>query len=469
MRKIGVVFSIMLLISSGIGVSAFSMTQTRMVAQSADEYDMVIIAPEVFSEDLAPLIAHKNSHGVQTFLKTMEEIDSTFDGRDAAERVKYFIKDAIEQYNITYILLVGGRLGQRFRWYVPVRYASVNDGVLHKMYLSDLYFADIYKEDGSFEDWDSNKNDVFAEWGLDASSPGDVLDLVPDVAVGRLPCRSTNEVNAIVQKIIAYETESSGENWLENILLVGGDTNPGVGDPFPYEGEVDCDWALSYLDDFTATKLYTSHGSLSGVDDFLSAFNAGNGFVYYAGHGWEDKMGTFPPNGTEVVYFMDNEHVASLSNSGMYPVMVVGCCVTTSFDVGTLNFLRIFHNYKKFNSFFSFRYECVPECISWNMVKQPTSGCIAWLGSSSTTWGEVGDKNHDDIPDAVQTGCTPGVCQEFFRLYGEEDGRILGELFRGAVTQVVEEFSAAEDQIQCKCVTEYMLIGDPSLVIGGYT
>ena len=102
------------------------------------------------------------------------------------------------------------------------------------------------------------------------------------------------------------------------------------------------------------------------------------------------------------------------------------------------------------------------------MVKQPTSGCIAYLGSSSTTWGEVGDKNHDGIPDGVQTGYTPGVCQEFFRQYGEEDVRVLGELFRGAITHVVEEFSADENQIQCKCVSEFMLIGDPSLVIGGY-
>jgi hypothetical protein len=453
---------------SGIGVGGFSLTQTNSGAPSGDEYAMVIIAPEVFSESLAPLIAHKNSHGVQTFLKTMEEIDSTFDGRDAAERVKYFIKDAIEQYNISYVLLVGGRMGQRFRWFVPVRYASVNDGMLHKMYLSDLYFADVYKEDGSFEDWDSNRNGVFAEWGLDASSPGDVLDLVPDVAVGRLPCRSTEEVNAIVQKIIEYETWSSGEDWLNRILLVGGDTNPGVGDPFPYEGEADCDWALTHLEGFTATKLYTSDGTLSGPEDFVPAFNVGNGFVYYAGHGWYEKMGTFPPNGTEVVFFMDNEQVSSLANTGMYPVMVVGCCVTISFDAGVLNFLRVFQNFKKFNSFFSFKYECIPECISWNMVKQPSSGCIAWLGSSSTTWGEVGDKNHDGIPDGVQTGYTPGVCQEFFRLYGEEDGRILGELVRGAVTQVVEEFSAAEIQIQCKCVTEYMLIGDPSLLIGGY-
>ena len=468
MKKIEVLCIIGLLFSSGINASAFSLIQTQMVKGSADEYDMVIIAPEVFSESLAPLIAHKNSHGVQTFLKTMDEIDSTFDGRDAAERVKYFIKDAVEQYNISFVLLVGGRMGQRLRWFVPVRYASVNDGVLHKMYLSDLYFADIYKEDGSFEDWDSNRNGVFAEWGLDASIPGDVLDLVPDVAVGRLPCRSTDEVTAIISKIIAYETESSGQSWFNKILLIGGDTNPGVGAPFPYEGEADCDWALTHLEGFNATKLYTSDGTLTGPEDFLPAFNAGNGFVYYAGHGWQDKMGTFPPNGTEVTFFMDNEHVSSLANSGMYPVMVVGCCVTTSFDVGVLNFLRIFHNYKKFNSFFAFKYECIPECISWNMVKQPSSGCIAWLGSSSTTWGEVGDKNHDGIPDGVQTGCTPGVCQEFFRLYGEEDGRVLGELFRGAVTQVVEEFAAAQDQTQCKCVSEYMLIGDPSLMIGGY-
>jgi len=41
-------------------------------------------------------------------------------------------------------------------------------------------------------------------------------------------------------------------------------------------------------------------------------------------------------------------------------------------------------------------------------------------------------------------------------------------LFQDAVAHVVKEFSAGQDQIQCKCVSEYMLIGDPSLLIGGY-
>ncbi len=43
------------------------------------------------------------------------------DGRDKPEQIKYFIKDAIETYNITFVLLVGGTKGIRKQWYVPVR------------------------------------------------------------------------------------------------------------------------------------------------------------------------------------------------------------------------------------------------------------------------------------------------------------------------------------------------------------
>ena len=37
-------------------------------------YDMVIISPSKFSKVLEPLINHKNSHSVPTFLKTTEDI-----------------------------------------------------------------------------------------------------------------------------------------------------------------------------------------------------------------------------------------------------------------------------------------------------------------------------------------------------------------------------------------------------------
>ena len=56
-------------------------------------HDMVIIAPSEFSADLQELVDHKNSFGVNTILKTTEDIYSEYSGVDKPEQIKYFIKD----------------------------------------------------------------------------------------------------------------------------------------------------------------------------------------------------------------------------------------------------------------------------------------------------------------------------------------------------------------------------------------
>ena len=87
-----------------------------------DEYDLMIITPQKFSDLLSPLITHKNNMSVDTYLQTTEEIYSTFiDGRDDPEKIKLAIKDAKETYGITYVMLVGGHIGQTDKWYIPVR------------------------------------------------------------------------------------------------------------------------------------------------------------------------------------------------------------------------------------------------------------------------------------------------------------------------------------------------------------
>lgn len=435
--------------------------------ETFEQYDMLVIAPEKFSSELQSLIDHKNIHGVQTILKTTEEIYNTFDGLDKAEQVKYFIKDAIEQWNISYVLLVGGRQGQRFRWYIPYRFSNVDDGFMHKQFLSDLYFADIYKNSDEFEDWDSNENGIFSEWYEDDPSPTDIMDLIPDVAVGRLPCRYKNEVTTIVKKIIDYENNAHEEDWLNRALLIGGDTNPGVGDPFPYEGEADCNYTEQLLTDFNVTKLIISDGSLTGYNDFINEFNKGNCFVLFHGHGLQDSLFTHTTEGEQITVF-HTDYISELNNEGMYPIMVVGCCATTEFDVGIFNFLTIFKNLKQHHFLFGFKYECVPEVFSWDMMKNPDKGVIAHIGSSSTAWGAAGDDNHDEIPDSVQFGYTTGLCAEFFKLVGEEEVDILGDAYSTALTKIIENHNAKNDRIQCKCVQEFQLIGDPSLKIGGY-
>ena len=457
-----------ILVLGGLGISASSSNETDILSTSVDDYDMVIIAPDTFSASIQPLITHKNNHGVKTFLKTTEEIYTEYNGCDAAEEIKLYIRDAIESNHIKYVLLFGGRQGQGSKWYVPYRFSNVDDGFIHKQFLSDLYFADIYNENGDFEDWDSNGNGIFAEWYSNHTFASDVMDLKPDVAVGRLPCRYENEVIAIVEKIIEYENNVFGEPWFHRALLIGGDTNPGAGDPFPFEGEACCNYIQQYLHGFNVTKLFASDNTLESYNDFISSFNTGNGFVLFYGHGLQDGLFTYTSAGEQMMVF-DSKYVSQLKNKGMYPIMIAGCCHTTEFDVGIFNFLAIFQNLKQHHNFLTCKYECVPEVISWNMVKKPDGGSIAHIGSSSTAWGAVGDDNHDGIPDGVQTGYTSGLCTEFFRIIGEGGNDILGGVYTDTLTQIIDNYDANADRIQCKCVQEFQLIGDPSLKIGGYS
>jgi hypothetical protein len=73
-----------------------------------DSYDLLILSPSQFESALQRLVDHKNSLDppVRTILKTLDDVPSGV-GVDVQEDIKYFIKDAIESWGITYVLLVG--------------------------------------------------------------------------------------------------------------------------------------------------------------------------------------------------------------------------------------------------------------------------------------------------------------------------------------------------------------------------
>ncbi len=191
-------------------------------------YDMVIIAPTVFSNALQPLIDHKNKYGIKTTLKTTKEIYNEYSGFDKAEQIKYFIKDAIEKWDIKYVLLAGGLKSTIYAkardntnlgasgWHIPIRYSNI-DEMGDDGFPSDLYFADIYKEGGIFENWDSDGDGIIAEW------PDDIIDHLPDVALGRLAFSDVKEVKEVVNKIIKYETTSYGSEWFKKMIVISGD------------------------------------------------------------------------------------------------------------------------------------------------------------------------------------------------------------------------------------------------------
>ncbi|MBN1860473.1 MAG: hypothetical protein JW840_03325 [Candidatus Thermoplasmatota archaeon] len=417
-------------------------------------YDMVIIAPALFQKNLQPLINHKNAVGIQSTLLTSEDIYSRYDGRDTAEQVKYAIKDAKEQWNISYVLLIGGMKILGLEWYVPVRYSHLDDGFGNTIFLTDLYFADLYKENGSFEDWDSNGNGVFAEWG----PGGDLLDLTPDVAIGRLPCRTKNEVDTIVEKIISYENTTYGQPWFHRMIAIGGDT---FTDYAGYEGELTCDIATSYLTNFTIKKLYTSTGTMSGPDDILDAVNQGCGFLLTRGRGGTDRIRMVMPEGSEFIAFQ-NKHMSKLTNKENYPICVLGECIHGKFDVSMINILKVLKKEPGYTI-----YDCIYECIAWRLIREKNAGGIATITNTNICFGAFGDSNENGIPDDAEL-YGGFLAVELFRLYGQEGIDTLGLIHQQSLSNYIELFPVHTNKIHCKSLQEFILFGDPSLKIGGY-
>lgn len=416
---------------------------------SHGEYDLVIIAPSGFSSALQPLIEHKNNHGVETKLVTLEDIYENYDGRDQAEKIKYFIKGSIEEWGIEYVMLVGSHEK------LPVRYSQLEDNrppYYEAQFISELYYADIYNSEGDFDDWDPNGNGVFAEWPMEWKK--EEIDLYPDVYVGRLACRNAVEVTLMVNKIIAYEENTYGEPWFKTMVLVGGDTfnDSQYGDNTNYyEGEEANAKAIDIMEGFNPIKVWASNrdtGKLVPIPkDIIMAINSGCGFAYFCGHGSPQRWNTYWPEEFEDARARGLwlRHMPFLSNGNKAPVLMIGGC----------------HN-SQFNTSY--------ECWGWHFVRKIGGGAIASIGCTGYGVDGVGDFDNDGIPDCTQY--YDGWFETtFFENYkGGID--ILGETFGQTVTGYITTFIAGGEswwpRYNYKEVESRVLLGDPSLKIGGY-
>jgi len=448
-------------------------------------YDMVVITPSKFKQSLQPLIYHKNKFGLTTFLKTSEEIYNEYDGRDKPEKIKYCIKDYIEKFGIKYVLLVGGLKSQiwskprddlnqgSIHWYLPVRYSNLkeNSPINDPGYISDLYYSDIYKYvNGSieFEDWDSNRNGIFAEWN---GATVDVIDHYPDVYVGRLACRNNIEVKTLVRKIIKYEQKPADCQWFNRMIVIGGDSHYDPSTNY-LEGELVCDKALSYMSDFESIKLYSSYkdtkeGLTPSSTNISREITKGGGFLLFDGHGnpgswdthwygeysWENT-----PGGISIYRF------PFISNRDKLPITLIGGCHNSQINVSLLPTLT--------KKPYMWTYGMpVPECFSWWLVRKIGGGSIATLGSTGLGYGYVGDNSDLDSdgvnePDAIE-GLGGYLSTNFFKEY-KEGANILGETWGATISNYLDTFQPMDDKIQMKCIQEWILLGDPSLMIGGY-
>ena len=389
-----------------------------------DEYDLLIICPNKFVDELEPLKEHKESYGIKTIIETTEMIYSKYKGRDEAEKIKYAIKDAIEKYGIKYVMLVGDYK------LIPPRYSFIYDekAPYETSFPSDLYYADIYNSDGTFSSWDTNNNDRFGEYKYQGNT--DEVDLYPDVALGRIACGSESEVGTVVSKIINYERSTYGSDWFGKILVCGGDTfpedNSGV-----YEGEYLNQLVLNVMSGFDGIKLWASLGNLS-VSSIKSQINQGVGFVDFSGHGNEVLWATHPPLSSRWIAQMSTRDVMQLSNGNKLPIVMIDACSCGRFDHG--------------------------DCFAWKFVEKAGGGGIASLASSGIGYG---------IPGNPAAGVLGWMEVKFF-VYYKQGKEVIGDTWTSCINGYINTFRFNMDAADYKTVEEFILFGDPTLKIGGY-
>jgi hypothetical protein len=324
---------------------------------------------------------------------------------------------------------------------------------MENQFISDLYFADIYDENGNFSSWDTNNNGIYGEWPENQSAL-DTPDLFPDVFVGRLPCRNFIEVIIILNKIIYYENGRFSENWFKRIVAVAGDTYPGKTDYL--DGEVHTQTGLNMMPDFEHVKLWASLGSLKSCFDIVKAFSRGCGFIWFSGHGNPASWATHPPNNSDWIGNFKLRHMPFLINIKKLPVCITGSgCFNSMFNVSLFHSPWV-HGLP------------IPRCWSWALTCKIFGGSIATIGSTALSY-ESSDINRG-------RGGIEWLDISFFGEYGLNNTDILGETWGKAIIKFLQNFSInwndnSPDGDACivKNVEMWLLMGDPSLKIGGYS
>ena len=424
-----------------------------------ETYDLLIITHELFQNEIKKLVDHKNNINIKTKMVTTEKVyeEMFWHGRDNAEKIKYFIKTAIEEWNIKYVLLVGGRKDQSNyeSWYIPVRYSFLErkyDEYPEKKFISDLYYADIYNSEGGFSSWDNDNDGIYSEW-YENDVATDIPDLYPDIPVGRLPCRNKRDAEIIVDKIIQYENEIISDTWFKKMIVVAGDTYPKKTDYI--DGEIYTQMALDYMMDFTPIKLWTSDESLTNSWDTVKSLNKGCGFIFFSGHGNPASWATHPPY-DETIWIdgLKLRYMPFLFNKNKLPICITGSgCFNNMFNVSLLN-----HPYSIYP---------IPKCWGEAMIFNKHGGSIATIGSTAFSY---------ESPDINSNrGGIEKLDIQFFKQYGKNNYDILGECWKETIKAFLDDFpinwqdqSSNGDAIIVKNVQQWLLIGDPSLKIGGY-
>ncbi|HEY7697271.1 MAG TPA: C25 family cysteine peptidase, partial [Vicinamibacteria bacterium] len=219
--------------------------------------DYIVLGPRAFLSAVAPLADLRRSQGLRVALVSIEDVFDEFGfGESRPQAIREFLTHAYHRWSAPsprYVLLVGDGS------YDPKDYLGTGtpDPVPPLMVRTSYL-------------WTASDPALASVNGEDA---------LPDLALGRLPARNREEVEAMVEKILVYER--SGQTLDGEIVLVADDAD-GAGN---FEADMEA-LAETSLAGRSAERIYLSRLGIEPMRKrVLEAFDEGAALVSYSGHG----------------------------------------------------------------------------------------------------------------------------------------------------------------------------------------
>lgn len=288
----------------------------------------IYIAPAVLHDALRPLIEHRLANGWRaTIIDAQAIYDQWSDGQVSPEAIRNFLRYARATWRIKphAVILVGD--GN----YDPLNHTGSASPTLVPPFLANV---------------DRRMGETACESCFVQLDGNDALmDTLPDLLYGRLPVKSAAELTALVNKIIAYETQPEGE-WMWRNAFIADNTRQADGS-YDSAGDFDAFNRRGIAMQPTGIDISAVfYEPLAGsnqpwyVDDeavahakVLAMLNEGAAVVNYTGHGLTNQWAFTAASAGNPSYLLTTQDAAALSNGARLPLVMSMACLTGSFHL----------------------------------------------------------------------------------------------------------------------------------------
>jgi hypothetical protein len=354
---------------------------------------LLVVAPNSFHSALKEFVTTKAKQ-IPATLVSLEDVLQQSTGVDDPEKLKRFFYKEWREDGLGYALLVGDVDIFPVRYMVLDRNSSA--AFDYAFYPSDLYYSDLARANGSFEDWNTRADGFHAEYFGEVRGEHnksdlinfDAIDYLPDIAVGRWPVSSAEEVKRVAEKSLAYEArilaEDNPRQRRAAFFAVGGwvDSRPLMGRLVDKLGS---GWQVEKR--FYSDARLDSGTAPPNHDELRAFLNGGAALTVHAGHGQSDQW--------EKCFSMKD--LALLTNTRQLPVVISAGCSTAHFAPlppyeAYVDTHGDYHVGTDRNESFSApppppspyqRDEFNPTCLGEQILKRTPTGAVAYIGCNT--------------------------------------------------------------------------------------